>query len=122
MLPLGGMLTVVVVATVFGAGILFLVSLVGPKPKVSKVKQMPYECGVVGTEQASTKISIKYYLTAILFILFDIEIVFIYPWALIYAEELKTNPFIIFVEMMVFVIILFFGLFYVWRSKALEWE
>lgn len=110
------------VVAIFGALMLFLTSLVGPKLKQSKAKLMPYECGVFGQENETTKIPIKFYLTAILFILFDIEVIFMYPWALVFAEYLKeTGPFI-FYEMLVFMAILLFGLFYVWRGKGLQWE
>jgi NADH-quinone oxidoreductase subunit A len=107
----------------FGGGLLFLTSLVGPKLNRSdRRKQMPYECGVPGQETATTKVPVKYYLTAILFILFDIEIVFMYPWALIYTDQLKNAGLFLFAEMMIFMGILVFGLIYVWRNRGLQWE
>jgi NADH-quinone oxidoreductase subunit A len=108
---------------IFGAGLLFLTSLVGPKKKIKDPRQlMPYECGVSGEESGTTQIPIKYYLTAIIFILFDIEVVFMYPWALIYSEGIKTAGIFLFSEMMVFMAILIFGLFYIWRNRGLQWE
>lgn len=101
---------------------LFLTSRVGPKREMNHVKMMPYECGIPGVEKADTKISVKFYLTAILFILFDIEIIFMYPWSLVFKDFLAISGSFIFVEMMVFMAILIFGLFYVWKSGALEWE
>lgn len=107
----------------FAGGLIFLTSLVGPKLDLrDRRKQMPYECGVPGQVTATTKVPVKYYLTAILFILFDIEVVFMYPWALIYTEQLKTAGLFLFTEMLVFMLILIFGLFYVWRNRGLQWE
>lgn len=108
---------------IFGGGLLFLTSLVGPKlDRSDRRKQMAYECGIPGQETATTKVPVKYYLTAILFILFDIEVVFMYPWALIYTEQLQNAGVFLFVEMMVFMAILILGLFYVWRNRGLQWE
>lgn len=107
---------------VFAGGLIWLTSLVGPKPIKSAAKTMPYECGIVGVESSDTKISVKFYLVAILFILFDVEIIFMYPWALVYREFLvQMGPFI-FGEMLVFMAILIFGLYYVWKARALEWD
>ncbi len=93
----------------------------GPKRKPTLQKQMPYECGIPGVENQTTKFSVKFYLTAILFILFDIEVIFLYPWALIYTDFLNYGPFI-FIEMVVFMTILTFGLVYVWKANALDWD
>jgi NADH-quinone oxidoreductase subunit A len=93
----------------------------GPKRKITADKQLPYECGIPGTEAKTTKFSVKFYLTAILFILFDIEVIFLYPWALVYTDFLKHGAFI-FIEMVVFMVILTYGLFYVWKSHALDWD
>ena len=107
---------------IFGAGLLFLTSLVGPKMVRTSRKMMPYECGIPGQETETTKIPIKFYLTAILFILFDIEVVFMYPWAVVYNDYLKEAGAFILIEMLVFMATLIFGLFYVWRVKGLQWE
>ncbi|MFK8137416.1 MAG: NADH-quinone oxidoreductase subunit A [Bdellovibrionales bacterium] len=108
----------------FGGGLLFVASLVGPKPKeLSLAKQSVYESGTFGESAGSTKVPIKYYLTAILFIIFDIEAVFIYPWATIYKDFLiEGNGVFISVEMGIFMLTLIFGLFYVWKAGALDWE
>lgn len=113
-----------VLAVVFGGGLLFLASLIGPKPKVlSETKLMAYESGTVGESTSSSKISVKYYLTAILFILFDIEAVFIYPWATVFKDFIAEGAgLFILIEMGVFMATLIFGLFYVWKSGALDWE
>ena len=105
------------VALAFGLGSVVLSSLIGEK-KVSTVKMSPYECGCEPIGTARERFSIKFYLIAMLFILFDIEAVFLYPWAVLYK---KLGLFGI-VEMGVFVLILFVGYIYVWKKGALEWE
>ncbi len=105
----------------FGGGLIFLVSFLGPS-KPSAEKSMPYECGLVGVEKRDTKVSVKYYLVAILFILFDIEVIFMYPWAIIYKSNLAEAGTFLFIEMMFFMAILIFGLFYIWKAGALDWE
>lgn len=106
----------------FGGALLFATSLLGPKFKKSKTHQMPYECGVIGEDAGTTKIPIKFYLTAISFILFDIEVVFLYPWTTIFGEHLKDLGTYLIITMGVFVGVLIFGLFYEWKAKALEWD
>lgn len=108
---------------VFGVGLMFLASLAGAKSKQSKTKLESYECGVEPSHQASTKIPIKFYLTAILFILFDIEIIFMYPWALAYDDYIESGMgFYIFGAMAVFLAVFIFGLYWEIKSRALEWE
>lgn len=88
----------------------------------SALKLMSYECGVPGLEGTSTKIPIKFYLTAISFILFDIEIVFLYPFALVYVENMKAIGGALLLSVGIFVAVLVYGLFYEWKAKALEWD
>jgi NADH-quinone oxidoreductase subunit A len=114
-------LTLATLVLLFGTTLVFLTSLVGPK-KPNPVKAMPYECGVPGYEKRDTKVSVKFYLTAILFILFDIEVVFMYPWALIFKEFLNEAGVFLFVEMLLFIFVVIYGLVYVWKSGALEWD
>lgn len=120
------LLAIVLLATfvlAFGIVLLYLVSLVGPKREVNPVKMMPYECGVPGIESKDSKISVKFYLTAILFILFDIEIIFMYPWALTFGDFNSAGyGLYLFLVMMVFIALFVFGLFWEIKSKALEWE
>lgn len=115
-------LILLVVVVVFGGGLLFLTSLAGPRVKKTAVKLMPYECGIPGQEMQTTTIPIKFYLTAISFILFDIEIIFLYPWALIYPEKVKEYGLYLLVTMGVFLGVLVYGLWYEWKAKALEWD
>lgn len=105
------------VALAFGLGSVVFSTLIGQK-KYSKIKMAPYECGCEPIGSARERYPIKFYLVAMLFILFDIEAVFLYPWAILYK---KLGLFGL-VEMGVFVVILFVGYIYVWKKGALEWE
>ena len=107
----------ILVALAFGLGSVVFSSLIGQK-KFSKVKMAPYECGCEPIGTARERFPIKFYLIAMLFILFDIEAVFLYPWAVLYK---KLGTFGL-VEMGLFVVILFVGYIYVWKKGALEWE
>jgi len=107
----------ILVALAFGLGSVVFSSLIGQK-KFSKVKMAPYECGCEPIGTARERFPIKFYLIAMLFILFDIEAVFLYPWAVLYK---KLGMFGL-VEMGLFVVILFVGYIYVWKKGALEWE
>ena len=85
------------------------------------VKMMPYESGVDQVGDTRIRFSIRFFLIALLFIIFDIEIVFLYPWAVVFKDFLLAGPFIFF-EMVVFLAILGFGFVYAWRNGALDWE
>lgn len=105
------------IALAFGLGSVVFSSLIGQK-KYSKVKMAPYECGCEPVGTAHERFPIKFYVIAMLFILFDIEAVFLYPWAVLYK---KLGLFGL-VEMGLFIVILFVGYIYVWKKGALEWE
>lgn len=107
----------ILIALAFGLGSVVFSSLIGQK-KYSKVKMAPYECGCEPIGTARERFPIKFYLVAMLFILFDIEAVFMYPWAILYK---KLGMFGL-VEMGLFIVILFVGYIYVWKKGALEWE
>lgn len=106
-----------IIAVCFGLGSVVVSSLVGQK-KYSEVKLSPYECGCEPVGSAQERFSIKFYLIAMLFILFDIECVFLYPWAILF----KRLGMLGLVEMGLFIAILFVGYIYVWKKGALEWE
>ncbi len=110
-------LLLVLVAVGFGLVSLVMSSLIGQK-KITPVKVAPYESGCEPVGTARERFSIKFYLIAMLFILFDIEAVFLYPWAILYK---KLGVFGL-VEMGLFIVILFVGYIYVWKKGALEWE
>ncbi len=87
-------------------------------------KLSPYECGFEAFEDARMKFDVRYYLIAILFILFDLEVAFLFPWATIFKDIVATESIRVFgfVEMLVFVAILVIGYVYAWAKGALEWE
>jgi len=107
----------IVVGLVLGGVLLSVGSLVSPsKPDPSKLS--PYECGFEAFEDARMKFDVRYYLVAILFILFDLEIAFLFPWAVVLPEIGFSG----FAAMMLFLGILVVGFIYEWKKGALEWE
>ena len=98
----------------------FLLAPSRPDPE----KLSPYECGFEAFEDARMKFDVRYYLIAILFILFDLEIAFLFPWATIFKDIVATESIKLFgfVEMLVFVTVLVIGYVYAWAKGALEWE
>ena len=110
-------LFLVILATIFGVASLIAASKLSPR-KWIPAKMLPYECGIVPEEGFEReRFPVKFYLVAMLFIIFDIETVFLYPWAVAY-EELKLFGL---VEMGVFIAILFAAYAYVWKEGGLEW-
>jgi len=109
-------LILVLLASGFALATLFASSILGPR-RPSKDKLSPYECGIDPVGSARERFSVKFYLVAMLFILFDIEIVFLYPWAILLGD-LKLFGL---VEMIFFLGILLIGLLYVWKKGGLEW-
>ena len=107
----------------FGFGLLFLAAKLGPKPKTSKDKASSYECGLEVQTTKHGKIPVRFYLTAILFILFDIEIIFMYPWAITYLDFVDQGLGLYALGAMgVFLLIFIVGLFWEVKSNALEWD
>lgn len=98
------------------AGLVAMAFLLG-KRKPSPIKDIPYECGVVPVGTAKERFSVKFYLVAMVFILFDIEAIFLYPWVVIY-RDLKMFAF---VEMVVFLVLILAGFFYIWKKGVLSW-
>lgn len=104
------------VAAAFGVGTLLLAYLVRPnRPDTEKLS--PYECGIPPLMRAGEQFSIRFYIIAILFLLFDVESVFLFPWAVVY-DRIGLYGFI---EMMLFIGILLVGYIYAWRKGALKW-
>jgi NADH-quinone oxidoreductase subunit A len=87
--------------------------------KYNKAKMSVYECGMTPVGTARERFSVKFYLVAILFILFDVEAVFMYPWAILLKNELKMFGFL---EMLVYIAIVLVGFFYVWKKGILDWN
>jgi len=112
-----GIAVAFVLAGTLGGAFILLASLLGPK-KPSAVKSEPFECGKEPFSISVGRLSIKFYLTAILFILFDVELVFLYPWAVVYRALGAWGL----VEMVIFLGILMAGFFYAWDNGALEWD
>ena len=100
------------------AGVLITVSTIVGKHKPSPEKDQPYECGIRPTGDAREPFSVHFYMVALIFILFDIEAIFLYPWALVY-HDLKVFGF---VEMLLYIIILLVGYIYLWKKGALDWN
>lgn len=111
-----------IVAVAFAAGTLFASVLLGKKGKDSKIKDTAYECGMLPVGDGSTRLSVKFYLVAMLFILFDIEVVFLYPWAVVYRPMLEANAGLILGSMAAFMFILFVGYLYALKKGAFDWK
>ena len=110
-------LVFIVIALVFGAVALTVGFVLGPRHAYAE-KDSPYECGFEAFEDARMKFDVRYYLVAILFILFDLEIAFLFPWAVV----LQDIGLFGFSAMMLFLLILVVGFIYEWKKGALEWE
>jgi NADH-quinone oxidoreductase subunit A len=100
------------------SGMLIMLSTVVGRHKHSREKDQAYECGILPTGDAREPFSVHFYLVALVFILFDIEAIFLYPWALIY-HELKLFGF---VEMLLYIMILLVGYIFLWKKGALDWN
>jgi NADH-quinone oxidoreductase subunit A len=107
----------VVIAAVLAAALIAISYIFGKKVR-NRVKDTPYESGMVPTGDARQRFSVKFYLVAMLFILFDIEAIFLYPWVVVY-RELKM---VAFVEMLIFVVLILSGFLYIWKKGALDWS
>ena len=113
-----------VIAVVLAAAILLIARLItrfAIKPREGEAKYTVYESGVNPLGDARLRFSIKFYLVAMIFIIFDIEVVFFYPWAVVFRDMVKESPLILW-EMLVFVAILALGYAYVWRKGGLDWD
>ncbi len=113
----GVLVLMAIVSFGFLLPVLTLSTVLGPK-RISAMKDDPFECGTVATGTANERFGVKFYLVAMIFILFDMEIVFLYPWAL-QAAQLGVPGLI---AMISFVVILTIGLVYVWRRGVLDWQ
>jgi NADH-quinone oxidoreductase subunit A len=100
------------------AGALIAVSTLVGKHKRTREKDQPYECGIRPTGDAREPVSVHFYMVALIFILFDIEAIFLYPWALVYRD---LNLFG-FVEMVLYIMILLAGYIFLWKKGALDWN
>jgi len=110
-------LVILLVSAFIGVAIVVLSSLLSRKDP-TPIKLMPYECGMDPIGDARGRFSVRFFIIGMLFIIFDIEVIFMFPWAKIYDKLMLLG----FVEMLVFVLVLLLGLIYVWKKGALEWE
>lgn len=118
-------LAVLILMTVGAAIGIVLISanyLLGAKVREQNVQHYDvYECGVLPTGNARQQFSVRYYLVGIVFLLFDVEVVFMYPWAIVYKKFLVQGPFILY-QMLSFFLILFVGYMYLLGRKGLDWD
>jgi len=119
-------LLILIIAIGMAAAIIIL-SRFAAKNRPTREKLMPYECGVEPVGTARERQSVKFYLVAMAFLLFDIEAVFLVPWAVVFrgvvqSEAYRHLRYVFYGEMMVFMVVLFVGLVYVWRKGILEWN
>ena len=110
-------LILLVISTVMAVVVIVLGTIIGPRRPTPR-KLQPYESGMTPIGPAQRRFPIKFYLIAVLFILFDVEIIFLYPWAVVFRQLGWFG----FIEMLIFVGILLVGYVYAWRQGALEWE
>ena len=110
------------VAMAFAGGNLILSKLIGKRANTNPTKDTPYECGMPAEGEGAPRMSVKFYLVAMLFILFDIEVIFLFPWAVVYKDMLATNAPLIFGSMISFLGILLVGYIYAVKQKAFDWK
>src|ERR1700749_4175366 len=109
-------------AVAFSFGTLVMSALLGKLGKRNRIKDTAYECGMLPVGEGSSRLSVKFYLVAMLFILFDIEVVLFYTWAVVYKEMLRTHANLIFGGMLSFTGTLFVGYLYAWKKGAFDWK
>lgn len=110
-----------IVAVGFAGGSILLSQFVGQR-KQTRTKLMPYECGKDPVGSARERFSVKFYLIAMIFILFDIEVIFLVPWAVVFKTFRERGmSTLIFVEMMLFIALLLVGYVYVWKKGVFDW-
>ena len=110
-----------IVAVGFAAGALLMNVLLGKSGVRTPTKDSAYECGMVAKNETQPRFSVKFYLVAMLFILFDLEIVYMYPWAVVYREAIAHSHVILW-SMLSFVSILMVGYVYALKKGALDWK
>jgi NADH-quinone oxidoreductase subunit A len=115
-------LMLLLVAVGFAGTTLAVSVLCGKLGRRTKTKDIPYECGMLPVGEGSARLSVKFYLVALLFVLFDIEVVFMYPWAVTYKEMLKTDAALVLGGMLSFLGVLFVGYLYAVKKQAFDWR
>ncbi len=107
----------IIIASAFGIGALLIGTVFRPK-KYYHEKLMPYESGITPVGEPRYRFSIRFYIIAMLFVVFDVEAIFIYPWAVVF-DKIGIYAFI---EMVIFILILLVGYIYAWRKEAFQWD
>jgi NADH-quinone oxidoreductase subunit A len=115
------LLVFMALALMISFGIILFTHLIGPRKKGTSKKLYPYESGMNVYMDARLRFPIRFYITAMLFVVFDVEIVFLYPWAVVYKKFLSFGNFIL-IEMVVFIAVLLVGYLYAWKKGAFVWE
>lgn len=110
-------LVFMLLASAIGIGILIFASLLRPRRPYSE-KLMPYESGITPVGEPRYRFSVRFYIIAMLFVVFDVEAIFLYPWAVVF-DKLGLFAFI---EMVIFIVILLIGYLYAWKKEAFKWE
>jgi NADH-quinone oxidoreductase subunit A len=110
----------VVIAVVLAGGLVGASAVLGQRIK-NRVKDSPYESGMVPIGSARERFSVKFYLVGMVFILFDIEAIFLYPWAVVYRELNREMQLFGFIEMFLFIVLVLAGFFYIWKKGVLNW-
>jgi NADH-quinone oxidoreductase subunit A len=111
----------ILIALAVASGMIGFSFLLGKKVR-NRAKDSPYECGLPPTGDARQRFSVKFYLVGMLFILFDIEAIFLYPWVVVFKDlnrEMRMFPFF---EMLLFVVLILCGFFYIWKMGVLDWS
>lgn len=111
------LLVLLVLAAALVTALILLSVMLGPK-RHSAMKDDPFECGTIGTGDASQRLSVKFYLVAVIFILFDVEIIFLYPWA-VQVVDLGWQGFM---AVLTFLFVVVTGLAYIWKRGVLDWS
>jgi len=106
-----------IIAAIFPVATLWVAKFLRPTPKQSAEKLMPYECGITPESDARGRYTVRYYIIAILFVIFDVETIYLFPWAIQYQQLGLFGL----VEMLVFLSILIVGYFWLWKRGALDW-
>ncbi len=114
-------LLVIAVAIIFAVATVFSSNIFGPK-RPNPSKQSTYESGMKPVGTTSERISVKYYLVAMFFIIFDLEVIFVYPWAVQFKSLFLTNGISVFISMIIFLIVLELGYLYVFKKGGFKWD
>ncbi|MEN9674641.1 MAG: hypothetical protein RIS76_537 [Verrucomicrobiota bacterium] len=114
-------LLLLLVAVGFAASTLVISVVLGKVGRRTATKDVAYECGMLPEGEGSARMSVKFYLVALLFVLFDIEVIFMFPWAIIYKQMLRENAALILGGMVSFLGVLFVGFLYALKKRAFDW-